>query len=127
MAALSPGLADSSFRFPLGFRATCYYYRKAYYRAFFLDPPACAVSESSKRNYCGETVFPFILQNLHRYFLYARARIFHGHSSAVRRVSRAFNFNGKFGIGVGTRWCCCSTSFAPYPMSHPLVPLGAAT
>jgi hypothetical protein len=27
---------------PLGFRATCYYYRKAYYRAFFLDPPACA-------------------------------------------------------------------------------------
>ena len=28
---------------PLGFRATCYYYRKAYYRAFFLDPPACAV------------------------------------------------------------------------------------
>ena len=26
---------------PLGFRATCYYYRKAYYRAFFWDPPAC--------------------------------------------------------------------------------------
>ena len=24
---------------PLGFRATCYYYRKAYYRAFFLSPP----------------------------------------------------------------------------------------
>ncbi len=23
---------------PLGFRATCYYYRKAYYRAFFLEP-----------------------------------------------------------------------------------------
>jgi hypothetical protein len=30
--------------FPLGFRVTCYYYRKAYYRAFFMDPPACAVS-----------------------------------------------------------------------------------
>src|SRR5258708_7051305 len=30
---------------PLGFRATCYYYRKGYYRAFFLAPPACAVSE----------------------------------------------------------------------------------
>src|SRR6266478_621742 len=27
---------------PLGFRATCYYYRKAYYRAFFLDPPECS-------------------------------------------------------------------------------------
>ena len=28
--------------FPLGFRMTCYYYRKAYYRAFWLSPPACA-------------------------------------------------------------------------------------
>jgi len=55
---------------PLGFRATCYYYRKAYYRAFFLDPPACAVGESSRGNYRGETAFPFILQNVHRYFFY---------------------------------------------------------
>ena len=55
---------------PLGFRATCYYYRKAYYRAFFLDPPACAVSEGGKGAYRGETRFPFILQNLHRWFLY---------------------------------------------------------
>src|SRR6201988_5293769 len=56
---------------PLGFRATCYYYRKAYYRAFFLDPPACAVGERAKRrSYRGETSFPFILQNLHRWFLY---------------------------------------------------------
>src|SRR5215467_2458166 len=55
---------------PLGFRATCYYYRKAYYRAFFLDPPSCAVSESGSRSYKGETAFPFILQNIHRYFLY---------------------------------------------------------
>ena len=31
--------------FPLGFRMTCYYYRKAYYRAFWLSPPACAVAE----------------------------------------------------------------------------------
>src|SRR5436309_11259432 len=30
---------------PLGFRATCYYYRKAYYRSFFWDPPACAIRE----------------------------------------------------------------------------------
>src|SRR6476659_4633739 len=30
---------------PGGFRLTCYYYRKAYYRAFFLDPVACAVGE----------------------------------------------------------------------------------
>jgi len=84
---------------PLGFRTTCYYYRKAYYRAFFLDPPACAVSESSKRNYRGETSFPFIFQNVHRYFLYL-AIIFL--CFLWYDVFRAFNFDGKFGIGLGT-------------------------
>ena len=85
--------------FPLGFRMTCYYYRKAYYRSFFLDPPACAVAESPKRNYCGETKFPFILQNLHRYFLYA-ALIFL--AILWYDAISAFDFNGKFGIGVGS-------------------------
>ena len=33
--------------FPLGFRMTCYYYRKAYYRSFWLAPPACAVSDAT--------------------------------------------------------------------------------
>src|SRR3984885_13351076 len=28
---------------PGGFRLTCYYYRGAYYKAFWADPPACAV------------------------------------------------------------------------------------
>ena len=56
--------------FPLGFRATCYYYRKAYYRVFFADPVDCAVGEARKA-YCGELKFPFVLQNLHRFFLYA--------------------------------------------------------
>jgi hypothetical protein len=55
---------------PMGFRTTCYYYRKAYYRAFFGDPAACAVGELRSGGYRGETAFPFILQNLHRYFLY---------------------------------------------------------
>jgi hypothetical protein len=61
---------------PLGFRGTCYYYRKAYYRAYFLDPPACAVGEPSSycgfrrgRDFKGETRL-LIFQNLHRYFLY---------------------------------------------------------
>ncbi len=54
---------------PGGFRLTCYYYRKAYYRAFFLDPPACAVGEARGRGYKGETRL-FLFQNLHRYFLY---------------------------------------------------------
>ncbi|MDZ4852856.1 MAG: hypothetical protein SGI77_26515 [Pirellulaceae bacterium] len=53
---------------PGGFRLTCYYYRKAYYRAFFADPPGCAVGEGRKK-YQGETRL-FLFQNLHRYFLY---------------------------------------------------------
>jgi hypothetical protein len=56
--------------FPLGFRLTCYYYRKAYYRAFWLSPPACAVAEPHG-SYTGETRLPLILQNIHRYFWYA--------------------------------------------------------
>ena len=55
----------------MGFRATCYYYRKAYYRFYFADPPGCAVGEPTiHRRYKMETAFPFILQNIHRYFLY---------------------------------------------------------
>jgi hypothetical protein len=54
---------------PGGFRLTCYYYRKAYYRAYFLDPPACAVGEARGHGYRGETRL-FLFQNLHRYFLY---------------------------------------------------------
>jgi hypothetical protein len=52
-----------------GFRATCYYYRKAYYRSFWLAPAACAVPEPHKR-YTGETRLPLIINNLHRYFWY---------------------------------------------------------
>lgn len=55
--------------FPLGFRFTCYYYRKAYYRAFWLSPPACGVAEPH-RKYTGESRFPLILQNVHRWFWY---------------------------------------------------------
>ena len=51
--------------FPLGFRMTCYYYRKAYYRSFWMSPPACAVAEPHSK-YTGETRAPLILQNGHR-------------------------------------------------------------
>jgi hypothetical protein len=84
---------------PLSFRLTCYYYRKAYYRAFFLDPPGCAVAENPKRRYLGETRFPFILQNAHRYTMYLAiifiAFLWH---DAVK----AFFFPEGFGIGIGT-------------------------
>jgi len=56
--------------FPLGFRFTCYYYRRSYYRAFWWSPPACAVSDAHGK-YSGETRFPLVMQNLHRYFFYA--------------------------------------------------------
>ena len=55
---------------PLLFRATCYYYRKAYYRSFFWDPPSCAVGELRHRAYRGENAFPLFLNNLHRLFFY---------------------------------------------------------
>src|SRR3982751_3016873 len=55
--------------FPAGFRLTCYYYRGAYYKAFWADPPSCAVGEP-RQSYLGERSFPLVLQNIHRYVLY---------------------------------------------------------
>jgi len=84
--------------FPLGFRLTCYYYRKAYYRGFWLSPPACAVTEPHRR-YTGETRFPLILQNIHRYFFYAAIPF-----PIILLVDgiRAFSFPDGFGMGLGT-------------------------
>lgn len=65
--AVSPALIILPF--PLLFRLTCYYYRKAYYRSFFAMPPACAVRGASSKAYPGERGI-FLLQNLHRFFLY---------------------------------------------------------
>jgi hypothetical protein len=54
---------------PASFRFTCYYYRKAYYRAFAWDPPACAIAERSPHRYKGESRL-LLFQNLHRYAMY---------------------------------------------------------
>src|ERR1700675_105998 len=51
------------------FRLTCYYYRGAYYKAFWADPPSCTVGEP-RNTYWGENSFPLILQNIHRYMLF---------------------------------------------------------
>ena len=83
---------------PGGFRLTCYYYRGAYYKAFWADPPSCAVGEPRK-TYWGERSFPLILQNVHRYFLYlAILFIFILAGDAYR----AMWFDGRFGWGLGT-------------------------
>jgi hypothetical protein len=84
---------------PLGFRATCYYYRKAYYRAFFLDPPACGVGEGGRRTYRGETSFPFILQNAHRWFLYLAILYL---VFLWRDAIHGFFFLNGFGVGIGS-------------------------
>ena len=83
----------------LGFRATCYYYRKAYYRAYFVDPPACAVGEPRTHRYRGETKFPFTLQNFHRYFLYPSIVVL---GFLWYDTAQGFFFHDGFGIGVGS-------------------------
>jgi hypothetical protein len=93
---LSPALLVLPF--PLGFRLTCYYYRKAYYRSFWWAPPACAVPDARPR-YTGETRFPLILQNIHRYFFYA-ALVFNVILTWDAII--AFDWNGTFGMGLGT-------------------------
>ena len=83
---------------PLSFRLTCYYYRKFYYRAYFMAPPACAVKGIHQDDYKGETNL-FIFQNLHRYTMYI-ALLFIVILSYDALL--AFFRNGELGIGVGT-------------------------
>ncbi|MHB1488356.1 MAG: hypothetical protein ACYCS7_11350 [Acidimicrobiales bacterium] len=83
---------------PLGFRLTCYYYRKAYYRSFWWAPPSCAVADF-RPLYTGESRFPLILQNIHRYFFYAGV-IFN--LILTYDAVEAFRFQGGIGMGLGT-------------------------
>ena len=82
---------------PGGFRFTCYYYRKAYYRAFSMSPPGCAVGGRT-HNYKGERVL-FLFQNLHRFFLYLAVLFVFvlAHDAWL-----AFQFPNGWGIGIGS-------------------------
>ena len=84
---------------PLGLRATCYYYRKAYFRSFFWDPPACAIQELKRGRYHGETRFPWVLNNYHRYFLLLSLIVL---VFLWVDVVRAFAFHGHFFLGLGS-------------------------
>lgn len=89
---------------PGGFRVTCYYYRGAYYKAFWADPPACAVGEPRK-SYLGERSFPLIIQNIHRYFLYIALVFLVILSYDVYLAmwfTDAATGREEFGIGLGT-------------------------
>ena len=88
---------------PGGFRVTCYYYRGAYYKAFWADPPSCAVGEPRK-SYWGERHWPLLIQNAHRYFLYLALLFL---CFLANDAWKAMWFTGAdgqkhFGIGVGT-------------------------
>jgi len=97
--------------FPAGFRLTCYYYRGAYYKSFWADPPSCAVGEPRK-TYWGEQTWPLIAQNIHRYFFYAAAVFIVILSyDAIRAMFYSAQWRGVtilgdggpgFGFGVGT-------------------------
>ncbi|MCL4304670.1 succinate dehydrogenase [bacterium] len=92
---------------PAGFRLTCYYGRKAYYRSVMFAPSACAVSKG-QREYKGESALPWILNNLHRYFLYIISVlvIFHW----IHLID-AFRFADGFGMGIGTIVVAADTAF----------------
>jgi hypothetical protein len=82
---------------PGGFRATCYYYRKAYYRSFFADPPACTVGHWGGNKYCGENAFPLVIQNIHRYFFYAATLVL---AVLWYDALKAFWFENGFGVSA---------------------------
>lgn len=90
--------AALSLPFLLLFRLTCYYYRKAYYRSFWMSPPACAVPDGHK-NYGGETRFPLIFQNAHRYAFYAATII--SVINTYDAVLAHAKGDGSFGFGLG--------------------------
>ena len=88
---------------PGGFRFTCYYYRGAYYKAFWADPPSCAVGEPRK-GYRGEHSFPLILQNAHRYALFITLAVLIVLAWDAWKAFWFLDASGvkHFGIGVGS-------------------------
>jgi hypothetical protein len=83
---------------PAGFRFTCYYYRGSYYKAFWADPPACAVGEPRK-GYIGESALPLRLQNIHRYFMYVAVLFI---LMLVIDAIKSFWYQDRFFVGVGS-------------------------
>lgn len=84
--------------FPLLFRGTCYYYRKAYYRSFWLSPPACAVPDAHRR-YSGESRFPLTLQNIHRYAFYLAVPF---PFILLWEAIKGFRFGSQWGLALGS-------------------------
>lgn len=81
----------------IAFRLTCYYYRGAYYKAFAMTPPACAVG-GLRLPYSGEKTL-LLFQNLHRYTMYGALVLI---ACLWWEGFAAFFRGGVFGVGVGT-------------------------
>ncbi len=83
---------------PLSFRTTCYYYRKFYYRSYFMTPPGCGVTGVPQKKYNGETKL-FLFQNLHRYTFYIAVCyiVLLAYDAFI-----SFFRHGEFGVGVGS-------------------------
>src|SRR5262249_14631379 len=83
--------------------------RKAYYRAFWADPPACVVGEPRK-SYWGENRLPLVLQNVHRYTLYVAVLFLvvlwwdalWAFSWPTDRSGNYLSGSHQFGMGLGT-------------------------
>jgi len=90
--------------FPGLFRFTCYYYRGAYYKGFWADPPSCSVGEPRGTSYWGERWFPLVLHNVHRYFVYIAVLFLFILAYDVYLATQWPTADGgkQFGVGVGT-------------------------
>lgn len=90
---------------PVPFRATCYYYRRSYYRSFLLSPPACAVGDVAS-SYKGESKIPFIVQNMHRFAMYVALLfvpiLWYGAAMSFYNRHDEGLIEQGFGIGLGS-------------------------
>ena len=102
--------------FLLGFRITCYYYRKAYYRSVWQSPTGCAVPEP-RVHYTGETRLPLIIQNSHRYFFYVAMVV-----SVINTYDAIMAFHSPLGFRVRFGQRHFGGQCAPAVVLHRLVP-----
>ncbi len=95
---IPPGVWGTAWA-PLVFRLTCYYYRKAYFRSFSAIRARARQRSATGRRYLGETAFPWVFNNFHRFAFYATVVqvAFLWFDAVV-----AFDFGGRFGIGLGS-------------------------
>jgi hypothetical protein len=103
---------------PAGFRVTCYYYRGAYYKAFWGDPPNCAVGEPALRGtrFRGERWMPLSIMNIHRYFLYFALIliVILSYDAVLSFIFTDADGSHRFGVGVGSLVITANTALLAF-------------